>query len=454
MTEKRHNPAKSWKNIITRKGISLFTRIYISIAVLLCCVAGLSIQAEEIETRQRVILFDTGTSVQNAPQQLLDSIDEQLALSFNTFKGFELQHLPYRLRSEDINRFTIEVRAALDDKETGAAGDGSVGPITIHGERITADDVTTIINSYMVIVPVLSEFSETEGEEEGPYTVTADSTITAIRVFDTRTMVRFSVRAEGTGEGREEAVQNAAEQAALLLHEAVSDIPLFRVTEGIINILRERKVVISFGSERGVKQGDIFGILDQEGNEIGRLIVERVEEDHSFARVFYADKPLQIGNRVVKKDYAGAVSTPYMHAVIGFDANPFKAAVVGFRQTFSRGVFLLRPLFGVEVPFLFGFGPVPFPFGFHVHLYAGGEMNWYAGRVLVAPRVAGGIGLSTGEQYGGLTHAGFLAEITVSHIVSKRLRLFGEFGYTYWFGFDDISGYGGWVFGLGLIIHF
>ncbi len=422
--------------------------------IILCSVAGLSIQAEEMNTRQRIILFDAGTSVQNAPRLIPDTIDDQLASSFNTFEGFELENLPYRLRNEDINSFTSELRAALDKKEAVGTGNGTAEPITLSGETISGDDVSTIINSYIVIIPVLSEFNETEGEEEGRFTVTAVTTITALRVFDTRTMVRFSVRAEGSGEDRDEAVQKASEQAALLLNEEVSDIPLFRVTEGIINILRERKVVISFGRERGVKQGDIFGIVDQDGNEVGRLIVERVEKDLSFARVFYADKPLRIGYRVVKKDYAGAVSTPYLHAVIGFDANPFKAVTVGFRQTFSRGFFLLRPLIGLEVPFLFGLDQVPFPFGFHVQLYTGGEMNWYAGRVLVAPRVAGGIGLSTAEQVGGLTHAGFLAEITVSHLLSERLRLFGEFGYTYWFGFDDISGYGGWVVGLGLIIHY
>jgi hypothetical protein len=429
-------------------------KIYISTVIILCSAAGLSIQAEELNTRQRIVLFDAGTSVQNAPRLILDTIDEQLASSFSTFEGFELENLPYRLRNEDINRFTSELRAALDKKEAVGSGNGAAGPITLTGETISGDDMSTVINSYIVIVPALSEFNETEGEEEGPFTVTAVTTLTAIRVFDTRTMARFSVRAEGRGEDRDEAVEKAAEQAALLLNEEVSDIPLFRVTEGIINILRERKVVISFGKDRGVKQGDIFGILDQDGNEAGRLIVERVEKDHSFARVFYAEKPLQIGDRVVKKEYAGGVSIPYLHTVIGFDANPFKAVTVGVRQTFSRGFFLLRPLIGLEVPFLFGLDPVPFPFGFHVRLYAGGEMNWYAGRVLVAPRVAGGIGLSTDEQVGGLTHAGFLAEITVSHLLSQRLRLFGEFGYTYWFGFDDTPGYGGWVVGLGLIIHY
>jgi hypothetical protein len=178
----------------------------------------------------------------------------------------------------------------------------------------------------------------------------------------------------------------------------------------------------------------------QVSGEKGLLIVRRVEEEVSTARVVYSNGVPQEGEQLQELPRLGIDATAFAHAV-ALQLGPAPSAyplplLAGLRVGLSRGFYGFRPHVTVEMPFhlisdtAYVYGGIP------LNVSLGGEYNLYLGRLQIVPMAALGVGMAI--PLGGdkrdfqLTHFGGSAQLTVTYLFSRDAKLVLEAGYLLW----------------------
>ena len=113
--------------------------------------------------------------------------------------------------------------------------------------------------------------------------------------------------------------------------------------------------------------------------------------------------------------------------------------LAGIRGSWARGFYGVRPIFGLEVPFIANIAAA-----LPVNLYGGVEYMMRLGRLSVTPMASMGIGGAylwylgesvSEDQKFWLTHGGGQANLTISYLFNKRTKLTLDVGYLLWFSF-------------------
>jgi hypothetical protein len=233
--------------------------------------------------------------------------------------------------------------------------------------------------------------------------------------------------------------------ASRLTYE-VRKIPEFQLKTGVLEV-RGSEVVLELGRDMGIKAGDEYALVSSRVLESGRtltsetglLVIKEVGDEVSVGRVLYAHPRPQEGDQLREVPLLGLETTPYLHMASGLLTDRGLTALAGFRGSWARGFYNLRPIFGLEVPFIANIAAA-----LPINLYGGIEYLMYFGRLSIAPMIAGGLGFAylwylgesvTEDQKFWLTHGGGQANLTVSYLFNKKTKLTVDIGYLLWFSF-------------------
>ncbi|MFW5728992.1 MAG: hypothetical protein ACOCYG_04955 [Spirochaetota bacterium] len=323
-------------------------------------------------------------------KQAVGAIDEKIRSVFIDLGRFDVIGMSMRLNHENVDAFM----QALRDYR---AEDLELPETVLFGEEaFTRADFNRLVGGFIVVVPSVS-FYDLNREEDDEGRVAYDATIeTSFTFIDSDTLStegQFFIETNGYDEDPEEAMREAVDAIPRQLSFEIRKMDLFRLRTGVLAV-DGRTVTIEFGRNMGVRRGDEYAIVRTVESVAGRsfeeesglLVVEEVRPDFSVAHLIYADDRPRIGDQLEEVPRFGIETTPYGGGIIDATGE-LSNFLVGVRAVASRGFFTTRPLVGLEIPIRQA-GSGLFP----LNLYAGGELNWYLGRLKLAPGIGGGVG--------------------------------------------------------------
>ncbi len=330
-------------------------------------------------------------------------------------------------------------------------------------EFFTQADMNRLVSSFIVIVPSVADFI-TDATKDGKFTTEIRTSFTFVNVETQQSFAQFFVNTSGKADTPARATREAVDAIPGRLTFEIRKVPEFQLRTGILEV-HGPDVLIEFGSDMGVKPGDEYLIVGtrvlksgkQVSDEKGLLIVRRVEEQVSTARVLYAGSAPQEGDQLQELPRAGTDVSAYVRAIL---LQPFGSpsfglpTLAGLRVALSRGFYAFRPFVSVELPlhllgdayYASAFGGIP------LNVSLGGEYNIYLGRLQLVPSASVGIGGSIPLQEGGtfqFTHFGTSAGLAVTYLFSRDWKVVAEAGYTGW-GSNVLPTYEGVYAGAGV----
>jgi hypothetical protein len=312
-------------------------------------------------------------------------------------------------------------------------------------ECFTQADFERLVGSFIVVVPSVASYV-LEVEDDGDFHVAVKTSFSFISVEEGRTFAQAFVQTEGTERSPDGAARRALDGIAMQLTYEVRKIPELQLKTGVLEV-RGSEVVLELGRDMGVKVGDEYALLSSRvlesgkvlTSETGLLVIKEVSDEVSVGRVLYAHPRPQEGDQLREVPLLGLETTPYLHMASGLLTDRGLTALAGFRGSWARGFYNLRPIFGLEVPFIANIAAA-----LPINLYGGIEYMMYLGRLSVAPMIAGGLGVAylwylgesvSEDQKFWLTHGGGQANLTLSYLFNKKTKLTVDIGYLLWFSF-------------------
>ncbi|RKX75739.1 MAG: hypothetical protein DRP87_13840 [Spirochaetes bacterium] len=411
-----------------------------------------SLHSQEVTEKKEVAVFALSYYDWSIPSGALGMVDDEIKKVFVQLGRFDIIGMPYRLSSEDINDFINRIRRTKEDNIEIPE------EVRLGEEVFTERDFNRLVGSFIVVIPVMSYYNLTR-TKGGDYIAEIQTSFTFVNVEELKTIAGFSLRTTGIDDTPRSAVRKAVDDIPVQLTYEIRKIPEFQLKTGIIEVMG-RDVLIEFGRNMGVKKGDEFVITKPRilgsghlvNEERGLLVIKDVKEEISVAHLIYSAEKPNIGEQVKELPRLGFDSFPYFHMVVDLSDPVF---FIGIRQSITRGVYRIRPLFGLEVPLSAGMERYGW-YGLPLNLFFGGELNWYLGRLQIVPMASLGLGtvLTSGrDETLYLTHGGFKTTVSINYLVGKSVRFSLDGGYTYWFSgqFED---YGGILAGLGMVIKY
>ena len=431
--------------------------------VLLILIGGSLIMAQEVSEKKEIAVFALSYYDYKVPSQALGMVDEQIKNVFVNLGRFKILGMNYRLSGNGVNEFIAKIR---EFKEQNVEIPEEV---QLGQEAFTEADFNQLVNSFIVVIPVMSYYNLSVNDD-GDYKAEIRTNFTLVDVRNIETTAFFTIETDGYSGNAAEAVKSDVDEITIQMQYEIRKIPEFQIKSGIVDVLSRSKVVIQFGSDMGLKKGDEYAIVQTEERSSGYtsksrkalLVIREVEEDHSIAQVVYSkDGRPMIGEQVQEIPKLGLDTTVYTHALLDFFGSGGGMTfgdgfdlTVGFRQSFSRGFFLARPLAGLEMPI----SQIRYINAVPLTLYGGGELDLWFGRFQLVPTAAAGLNVTfpltdSDEVY--LAHLGFLAQLNFNYLIGDMVRLSLETGYSYFFRVNQyFDSYGGVLAGLAVQIRY
>lgn len=416
--------------------------------VLLIVIGGSLIMAQEVSEKKEIAVFGLSYYGYKIPSQALGLVDEQIKNVFVNLGRFTVLGMNYRLSGNDVNDFISKIRQFKEENVEIPE------EVQLGQEAFTEADFNQLVNSFIVIIPVMSYYNLSR-DDDGEYKAEIRTSFTVVDVQNIETMAHFTVETDGYSPDSAEAVKRAVDEIPLKLEFEIRKIPAFQIKSGVVDVLSRSQVVIQFGNDMGLKKGDEYAIVQTEERSSGYtaktkkalLVIKDVQQDHSIAQVVYSKGEPMIGEQVEEIPKLGLDTTVYAHALIDLFGSSGALTfgdgldlTVGIRQSFSRGFFTARPLAGLEVPV----SQISYLNAIPLTLYGGGELNLWFGRFQLVPTLAGGLGvtipLSDSDDFN-LGHVGFLAQVNLNYLFGDSIRVSLEAGYSYFFGLQSINPY-------------
>ena len=346
------------------------------------------------------------------------------------------------MEAEDLNAFI--------DKLKQFKGENVEIPeeVQMGREFFTEADLNRLIGSFIVVMPSVSNYILAQ-KDDGDYEATVKTAFNFINVHEGRTFAQFFVDTSGTDENPEQAVKEALDSIPLYLTYEIRKIPDFQLRTGILEAMGA-EVILEFGRDMGITLGDEYLVVESRvldsgktfSRETGLVIIKGVDDEVSVGKVIYSDGPLREGEQLRELPRLGMDTTPYVHAtLVSFDGSTTPTFLAGFRQSITRGFYSFRPLVGLEMPFIRNIA-----WGLPFNIYLGGEWDIYLGRFQIIPMVGAGIGGAYLWYFEGtdvtkflLTHAGGMANLTLTYLFDNSLKLVLEGGYLHWFSLNPLT---------------
>jgi len=440
------------------------SRRVVALLLLVLAVAPLAI-AQQVSQKKDIAVFKLSYYQWDIPDSVLGGIDEEIRGVFVNIGRFNVLGMTQRLEPGDLSEFIDRIKAF---KEVRAEMPEAV---QMGREFFTQSDFERLVGSFIVVAPSVASYV-LEVKDDGDFHVALKTSFSFINVEQGTTFAQAFVETEGTEDSPQGAARSALDGIAMLLTYEIRKIPEFQLKTGVLEV-HGGEVILELGRDMGIKVGDEFvlvasRVLDSGKTlttENGLLVIKEVSDEVSVGKVLYARPRPQEGDQLREFPLLGVETTPYLHVASGLLYDPGRmTALLGIKGSVSRGFYGFRPIFALEVPFIFNFaGAIP------VNLYLGGEYMLYLGRLSVTPMASLGIGgayvwylgdsASEDEKFA-FTHFGLKAGVSVAYLLNKKIRFTADVGYMNMFSFiplklvNDIffRDYDGLFVGAGLTI--
>jgi hypothetical protein len=419
-----------------------------SLLLVLAAIAavGPAAWSQDVSTKKDIAVFNLGYYRWTIPPGALGSIDEQIRGVFVNLGRFTVIGMTYSLDDEDIGSFIDSIRRFKT--ETTEIPE----QVQMGREFFTQEDMNRLVNSFIVVIPTVADFI-TDRTKDGKFTTEIRTSFTFVNVETQQSFAQFFVTTNGSGDSPARATREAVDEIPGRLTFEIRKVPEFQLRTGILEVNGPQgacgaDVLIEFGSDMGVKPGDEYLIMGtrvlrsgkQLSEEKGLLIVRRVKEQVSTARVLYANPAPQEGDQLQELPRAGTDLSAYFRSIVWQPFGPPASALptlLGLRVALSRGFFAFRPFVSVELP-LHLLGSVSWAStygGIPLNASLGGEYNLYLGRLQIVPSASLGFGGSIPLQEGKtfqFTHLGGAAGVAATWLFSRDWKVGIEAGYTGW----------------------
>ena len=426
---------------MNRPEIVLFSILFLTLTVGL---AGAQTQT----TRGEVVLFSLDATRAGSDSAVFADAGGAIRDVLATIGQFQVTTMAYHLSGADLAEFIDALR-----RETNASAYESA-PFRVSGQLFEAADVSRIRVSSLIVAPSVADVKVTR-EAAGQYACDVITSFAFLALTQPHPLLRISIVTHGMDNDRAAALKEAVEAIPPRLVSVLNQVPYLRPNWGIIEV-RDKEVVLELGKDAGIRRGDEFIVLPPDGTgEKGLLLVRQVDAVSSVATIVYSDSPIRVGDRLLDLARFGTDSTVYIHSIL-IQPGPAPGGstpLIGLRQGFSRGFYLLRPFVGIEVPFNLMAAGAP---GVPINLYAGGEYDILMGRLQLVPRAAVGLGAFTGLAGSSpdiVSHVGGSVSMAASYLFARDVRGEIETGWLTWTGFSGYS-YGGAFLGGGLTFKY
>jgi len=444
----------------------------LSIALILCIVFGGALFSQQVSEKKDIAVFGLSYYDWNIPQAAIGMVDSQISDVFINLGRFNILGMTYKLSAGDINAFIEEIKKVKEQNmEVPEA-------VKLGQETFTEADFNKIVGSFLVVIPVMTFYNV--GMEEGDYKVDIETSFTIINVNELKAISSFKVQSVGYDKDHDIAVKNAVDDIANQLTFELRSVPEFTLKSGIIEI-QGSKVVMELGTNMGIMVGDEYSIVTTKilssGHEMkgegGLILIKEVSDEVSIGYVLFSDKSPVIGDQLQEIPRRGFETATYLHLISNIADSAENEPVfvtAGIRQLMTRGFYGFHPMVGIELPFnLIGQYDASFTNAWiPMNIYAGGQLNWYLKRLQVSPAAGAGLGMyipiKEEDEYGNtydyiVSHLGGLAQVSVSYLINRNVKLFAEAGFAYWISLKDdywysIPSYGGLFGGAGVTIKY
>jgi hypothetical protein len=407
--------------------------------LLLPVLAVVQVGAQQVSQKKDIAVFKLSYYQWNIPDSVLGGIDEELQGVFVNIGRFNVLGMTQRLEPGDLSQFTDKIKAY---KEVRAEMPETV---QMGREFFTQADFERLVGSFIVVVPSVASYV-LEVKDSGEFHVSVKTSFSFINVEEGRTFAQTFVETEGTEKSPDGAARSALDGIAMLLTYEIRKIPEFQLKTGVLEV-KGSEVVLELGRDMGIKVGDEYVLVSSRvldsgktlTSETGLLVIKEVSDEVSVGKVLYAHPRPEEGDQLREFPLRGVETTPYLHVASGVLFDRSITAMAGLRNSVSRGFYGFRPIFGLEVPFITNIAAaIP------VNLYLGGEYMVHLGRLAVTPMASFAVGgaylwylgdsASEDEKFW-FTHAGGKANVSISYLFNKKLKLTADLGYMLMFSF-------------------
>jgi hypothetical protein len=413
------------------------------VAVLLLLLVPVLLFAQQVSEKKEIAVFKLGYYKWNIPNEVLGNIDEEIKGVFINIGRFDVMGMNQRLEEGDLNDFIAKLKE-LKETQVEIPAEVQMGK-----EFFTEADLNRLIGSFVVVIPSVSNYI-LEELDSGDYEATIKTSFTFFNVEEERTFAQFSVETSAQDESANQAVGQAVNAIPLQLTYEIRKVAEFRLMTGILEVSGS-EVFLEFGRDMGIKLGDEYVLMSSRILESGRsfsseqglLVVKEVSDEVSKAQIIYAKDRPQVGDQLQEVPRLGFDTSPYLRLALGAGKDGKALPVVGFRQSVLRGFYDFRPLVGIEVPFIRNI-----LWGIPLNFYVGAEYDIYLGRLQIIPMAGFGLGgaylwyLEDGDEEDDefiLSHLGGMANVTVTYLATRDIKLTAEAGYMHWFSLDPTS---------------
>ncbi len=419
---------------------------------------GPALFSQEVSRKKELAVFNLSYYKWTIPASALGSIDEQVRAVFVNLGRFDVIGMAYRLGEEDVSGFIERIRSFKTENVEIPE------QVQMGQEFLTQADMNRLVSSFIVVIPSVASFI-TDRNKDGEYTTEIRTSFTFVNVEKIESFAQFFVNTRGSDANPAKATQKAIDAIPMQLTFEIRKIPEFQLRTGILEV-RGGEVVLEFGRDMGVKVGDEYLIMSsrvlksgkQVSGEKGLLIVRRVEEEISTARIVYSNGAPQEGEQLQELPRLGIDATLFAHAALPLSASSsYQLPVLaGIRVALSRGFYAFRPNVSIEMPLHLLSDSSNIYGGIPLNVSLGGEYNVYLGRLQLVPMVAGGVGMAIPLQGNGkdfqLTHFGGSAQLTITYLFNRDGKLVLEAGYLGWatVGGSGLASYEGVFGGIGI----
>lgn len=269
----------------------------------------------EITKKQDIAILGLTYYNYSLPDEIIGYIDSSINNVFINLKRFNvLGYGNYRIEEKDIDEFIKRIKE-LKAKEAYEAGtyDEKFGTVVIKGE-----DFEKIVNSFIVVIPTLSNYTPTVRKIEistdrgkayiEQYNVELVIDITFIDVKKGVKAESIRITGSGTSTSFREANKQAIDSAISTLSYRIRQLESFKIRSIIIE-KRGDRVIFEPGKNLGIKPGDEYEVLiKKELGKTGKIVevpsglirVKRVYPEYSEGKLLIKKDMITEGDRLVE----------------------------------------------------------------------------------------------------------------------------------------------------------
>ncbi|MBN1699754.1 MAG: hypothetical protein JW881_19725 [Spirochaetales bacterium] len=445
---------------------------YIGFLLIFICFTLSFTHAQEVSEKQDISIFNLSYYAWDIPDDVLGSIDSEIRSVFINLGRFNVLEVRKRFDADsDLQSFINSIRE-FKEQNVEIPEEVSYGRVIF-----TEADFQQLISSFIVILPEVTYFNvirkEKDNGELKEYEVEIKTSYSILDASTMQVIAKPSVSSNGSDKNRKSAIQDAIEGIPLNLAFEIKSVSIFTLKTGVLEVY-SGGVTIEKGKNMGILPGFEFEIVKKEElksglereRHAGLILVRSVSEEVSEATVLYG-RPEE-NDQLLEVPRVGGDIMVYGHVLWDVLSKSTEedlplSFVLGFKATWSLGLYAVKPLVFFEIPFAKlskneVVELITLLYGFPGNVFIGAEFNLYMGRLQISPTIAGGLGFYYPWEEGDeddkfLSHLGFKAMLGINYLFSRDAKFTLEAGYQHMFPIypSFFNDYGGVLLGCGVV---